>query len=196
MQARERAMKDEPHQNLDEQELLHLAMEAGRAQRHGEALDYLKRAVARPQASASAHFLLGAHHAQIGLVDRAVEEFQRALELEPRLAAARFQLGFLLIGNARVEEGLAALEPLEALGAADPYFHFKHAVAHLCRDEFEPCAAALRQGMELNRANPPLNAEMQRLLEQVEAAAGGKPPQSGADQPGQILLKAYTKTLN
>lgn len=196
MQARQRAMKDEPLQNLDEQELLHLAIEAGRRQRHGEALDYLKRAAARPQASARAHFLLGAHHAQIGLAERAVEDFQRALALEPQLSAARFQLGFLLIGNGRVAEGLAALEPLEALGAGDPYFHFKRAIAHLCHDEFEPCAAALRQGMDVNRANAPLNAEMQRLLEQVQAAAGGAPPEPGADQPGQILLSAYTKTLN
>lgn len=189
-------MKDEPLQNVDEQELLHLAIEAGRAQRHGEALDYLKRAAARPQASGKAHFLLGAHHAQIGLADRAVEDFQRALALEPQLSAARFQLGFLLIGNARVEEGLAALEPLEALGAGDPYFHFKRALAYLCRDEFEPCAAALRMGMEVNRSNPPLNVEMQRILEQVQAAADGKPPGPGADRPGQILLSAYTKTLN
>jgi Flp pilus assembly protein TadD len=196
MQARECAMSDQPLQNVDEQELLHLAMEAGRAQRPGDALSYLTRAGARPPARATAHFLLGAHHAQIGLVDRAVQDFRRALELEPRLAAARFQLGFLLIGNARVEEGLAALEPLAALGAGDPYFHFQRALAHLCRDEFAPCAEALRAGMAANRANPPLNVEMPRMLAQVEAAAGGTPPAASGDQPGRMLLSAYTKTLN
>ena len=191
-------MPSEPMQNLDEEELLHLAIEAGRNERHGEAIDYLKQAAARPRASGKIHFLLGANHAQIGLTERAIEDFRRALELEPQLSAARFQLGFLLLGNARVAEGLEVLEPLEALGEQDPYFHFKRAMAHLCRDEFADCENALRRGIAANTANAALNVEMQRILERVHAAmSGGQPPAGGDDaQPGQILLSAYTKTLN
>lgn len=184
--------------DLDADELLHLAMEASLAQRHGDAIEYLKQAVERSDNNYKAIYLLAAQHAQIGLTERAIEEFNKALAIEPNLAPARFQLGLLLLCNARVQEALAAWEPLEQLGENDPYLHFKRGMESLTRDDFAGCERELRRGMELNTVNAALNGDMQRVLDDVAAHLaehGVEQPATGA-QPGQILLNAYTKTLN
>src|SRR5262245_1534877 len=184
--------------DLDTEELLHLAIEASNKQRHGDAIDYLKQAVERSDSNYKAMYLLAAQHAQIGITERAIEEFNKALAIEPNLPPARFQLGLLLLCNARVPEALAALEPLEQLGERDPYLHFGRGLECLCRDDFAGCAQNLKRGMELNTVNAALNTDMQRILDDVAAhlaKQGVEKPATGA-QPGQILLNAYTKSLN
>jgi Flp pilus assembly protein TadD len=190
------AMGEEAFSKLDDEELLHLAIEASREQRHGDAVAYLKHAIERSPSNYRAVYLLAAQHAQIGLNDRAVEGFKKALEIEPKLAPARFQLGLLLLCNGRVDEALAAWQPLDELPDADPYLHFKRGMERLCRDDFAGCEESLKRGMALNRTNPSLNKDMQGVLDRMAAQLkSGEPPASGA-QPGQILLNAYTKSLN
>jgi tetratricopeptide (TPR) repeat protein len=184
--------------NVDHEELLHLAIEASREQRHGDAIDYLKQAVERSGSNYKALYLLAAQHAQIGLTERAIEEFNQALAIEPNLPPARFQLGLLLLCNARVQEALEAWGPLEQLGENDPYLYFKRGMECLCRDDFTGCEQQLRRGMELNTANAALNGDMQRVLNDVAAHLAKhdlEKPVTG-EQPGQILLNAYTKSLN
>jgi tetratricopeptide (TPR) repeat protein len=184
--------------NLDQEELVHLAIEASGQQRHGEAIEYLKQSLAKSR-NFKALYLLAAEHAQIGMTERAIEEFRQALEIEPGMAAARFQLGLLFLCNARVQEALDAWKPLEKAGARDPYAVFAGGLAKLARDEFTAAAADLKRGMEINHVNAALNADMKRVLERIEAHLSGDvpPPQSGnGAQPGQFLLSAYTKTLN
>src|SRR4051812_1046232 len=105
---------------LDDEELLHLAIEASRKQRHGDAIQYLKDAAAKAPRNAQVRFLLGAEHAQIGLLDRAQEEMSAALDIDPGLVPARFQLGLLHLVQARVAEASAAWKPLDALPESDP----------------------------------------------------------------------------
>jgi len=195
------SMTQDPPEKLDDQELLHLAMEASGKQRHGDAIEYLKRAIAKTASNFNAHFLLGAEHAQIGMVERAIEDFGKALKLRPDLVPARFQLGLLFLCNARVQEALDTWKPLEKAGAADPYAVFARGLTKLARDEFAASAEDLKHGLEINQANPALNVDMKRVLDQVEAHMKGggpaqPPPGEPAAQPGQLLLSAYTKPLN
>jgi tetratricopeptide (TPR) repeat protein len=193
-------LKQPPSTALDDEELLHLAMEASGKQRHGDAIEYLKQAVAKTATNVNAHFLLGAEHAQIGMVERAIEDFSEALKLRPDLVPARFQLGLLFLCNARVQEALDAWKPLEKAGAADPYAVFARGLTKLARDEFAASAEDLKRGLEINRVNPALNVDMKRVLDQVETHMKGggpaQPPGQPAAQPGQLLLSAYTKPLN
>jgi hypothetical protein len=178
---------------LDQDELLHLAIEASGKQRHGDAIEYLKQSLAKAK-NFKALYLLAAEHAQIGLTDRAIEGFKQALELEPGMSAARFQLGLLYLCNARVQEALDAWKPLQKAGAGDPYAVFAGGLARLARDEFTPAAEELKRGLALN-------VDMKRVLERIEAhlaggGDGGQKPGAEPMQPGQMLLSAYTKTLN
>jgi tetratricopeptide (TPR) repeat protein len=189
-------MKTESLSKVDDDELLHLAIEASREQRHGDAINYLKQAVERSDSNYKAVYLLAAQHAQIGLNDRAIEGFRKAIEMEPNLSPARFQLGLLLLVNGRVEEALAEWQPLERLDESDPYLHFSRGMGQLCRDDFAGCEESLKRGIELNRTNPSLNRDMQGVLERMAAQLAGVQPEAAGKQPGEILLSAYKKTLN
>src|SRR5262245_37464382 len=166
-------------QKLDDQELLHLALEAMRKDQHGPAIEYLKEALEKSPKSYQAAYLLAAEYAQIGLTDRAIESFNQALSLQPSLAAARFQLGLLLLCNGRVPESIGALEPLEQLPDADAHHPFGAGLIQLCRDEFDACKTSFKRGMELNTANPALNSDVQKILdriaEQIDGGSGGQP---------------------
>src|SRR5688572_29652878 len=92
---------------LGDEELLQLATEASRALQHADAIDHPKRALERSNIDHKALYLLAAHHAEHGLTERAIKEFEQALEIEPDLLPARFQLGLLYLCNARPQEALA-----------------------------------------------------------------------------------------
>lgn len=183
--------------NLDAEELLHLALNASAQGKHEDAISSLKRAVTLAPKEGRIHYLLGAEHAQIGLYDRAVEEMARAVELDPSLDTARFQLGLLHITSGRVEPAEKAWKPLDNLGQEHPLRLFKTGLLHLARDEFAQCVELLKKGITLNRVNPALNNDMQRVVGDVEkhlqtAAATTKLADTKATTPSKhVLLSAY-----
>jgi Flp pilus assembly protein TadD len=189
-------MRIESPQPLDDDELLHLAIEASRERRHGDAIAYLKQAVERSAGNYRAVYLLAAQYAQIGLNDRAIDGFRKALEIEPKLAPARFQLGLLLLVNGRADEALAAWQPLSELPESDPFLHFQRGLEKLCREDFAGAEESLKRGMALNQANPALNKDMQGVLDRMAAQLKAGQPASAQQQPGQRVLSAYTKNLS
>jgi hypothetical protein len=66
----------------------------------------------------------------------------------------------------------------------------------LVADDFDGCIANLRRGIERNAEPPPLNRDMQRVIEAAEAARAGQvlpgstPPESGA-AARHVLLAGY-----
>jgi tetratricopeptide (TPR) repeat protein len=186
--------------DLDESELLHLALHAMRAERHDEATRLLKRARENFPRSARALYLLGAEHAQMGLLDRAVSEMAEAVQLDPGLAAAHFQLGLLHATAGRAREAEAAWTPLDQLPADDPLRTFKSALLHLLHDEFAQSIAELKAGIARNQLNEALNDDMRRLLADLEnrtAAAGRRveptPPVQVPGPTKRLLLSAYDR---
>ena len=188
--------------HLDAEELLQLAIRASEANRHEEALSFLKRAIEQAPNDGKLYYMLGAEHAQIGLYDRAAEEMAKAVQLAPELHTAHFQLGLLHLTSGRVPQAEAAWKPLDTLGADHPLYVFKTGLLHLVRDEFEECAKHLKRGIALNTANPALNNDMQRVLGDVEKRLGvpTAPPAEAAtptplkkkvSQPAHTLLSAY-----
>lgn len=185
--------------NLDTAELLHLALEAAGRNDHGAAISYLKQALDLPAGTTASStdyarllYLLGAEYAQIGLMDRAQEQMARAVEMDPGLHTARFQLGLLLLTQARPEAALEVLAPLKDLGPQQAFFHLEAGLAHLVRDEFTACRESLLQGMELNAAsaapNLALNADMQKILDALPAGDGGdKAAEAG------FMMSAYSR---
>lgn len=188
--------------HLDEQELLHLAVEASKRDDHGAAITYLKQAIDLSDSGASQSagkgkllYLLGAEYAQIGMMDRAQENMAKALATEPELHTARFQLGLLYLSCAKPAEALEALGPLSELGEASPFFHLKQGLEHLIHDQFEPCRASLLKGMALNSQSPDfneaLNADMQKLINALPSAEADTAT-SGHAEAG-FLMSAYNR---
>jgi tetratricopeptide (TPR) repeat protein len=185
---------------LDETEMVHLALHAMGNDRHEESMRLLKRTLQAFPASARARYLLGAEHAQIGLYDRALEEMTEAVKLDPNLTVAHFQLGLLHITAGRNREAEAAWRPLERLAPDDPLRLFKTGMLNLVRDELAACIENLRAGIARNKLNEPLNNDMRRLLADVEKRQGG-PEAAKADAPApripsptkHMLLSTYDR---
>lgn len=189
---------------LDQAELLQLALNASAADDSGTAIAYLKEAVSRPDATSVAHYILGAEYAQIKMYDRAAGEMEAALALDPALSIARLQLGLLWLTSGAGEKAMTVFGPLSELAEGDPLRLFGQGLSHLARDEFADARALLEAGIAANTANPPLNADMQRMIGEIDAlaasAAAGGQAQAGAnadaDAPAEeahhMLLSAYT----
>ena len=178
---------------LDQAELFKLALHATGSGDSGAAIAYLKEAVERPDATAMAHYLLGAEYAQIGMFDRATDHMEAAIALAPALAIARLQLGLLWLGANQLERGVEVLTVLQELSEHDPLRHFGSGLLQLAQGDAAAARQSLRSGMALNTANAALNADMQRIVEKIEQS-GAVPAELEAEAEGgqHVLLSAYT----
>ncbi|KQQ96162.1 lipopolysaccharide assembly protein LapB [Massilia sp. Leaf139] len=181
---------------LDQTELLQLAIDASNGGAAGAAIAYLKEAVSRTDATANAHFLLGSEYAQIKLYDRAVNEMEASLALDPGLSIARLQLGLLWLTSGAAERAVQVLAPLSDLGQADPLRLFGEGLCALVRDEFDETVRLLESGIAHNHANDALNTDMRRLLDELaplRATRGQSAPEpAAAEDIPHLLLSAYT----
>jgi len=196
---------DRPLDLLTQSELLALAVEATRRGDSAHSMAYLKSAAERGDASAEALFLLGSEYAQVGLIGDARGCLERAVGLAPDYAIARFQLGLLYLTSGQPEPALETWAPLDRLEASHPQAAylgaFHRGLRHLVKDEFPSAAQHLAQGIELNQDNPALNANMQRMLDEVRgliartpAIAEGSAADADADEEpaSHLLINAYT----
>lgn len=113
------------------------------------------------------HFLRGSLLAGLGRPIEALPALRKAVELAPDFAIARFQLGFFLLTSGEPAEALSVWGPL-ALLPKDHYLRmFVAGLTHLIRDEFDETIRNLEQGIGANSENPPLNRDMQLIIDQV-----------------------------
>jgi tetratricopeptide (TPR) repeat protein len=154
---------------LDNDELMHLALQANDTDDIETVIGYLKRVLANDPNHGSALYLLGAQHAQMGMFDRAVEEMTRAVEVDPNIPpAAHFQLGLLHLTSGRVAESMAAWAPLDQLEQDDALLLFKRGLIHLIKDEFADCIELLEYGITVNNLHPALNKDMQMFADKAK----------------------------
>jgi len=172
MDASEVLMEKAALERLDVEELLQLALRASGENSNEQSITYLKRALALKPNEGRLHYMLAAEHAQMGLYDRAAEEMAKAVELDPSLVTAHFQLGLLYITSGRVAQAEAAWRPLDKLGK-DNFLHlFKTGMLHLVRDEFKESESCLERGIKANNFNEPLNNDMRKILRDVQERLG------------------------
>ncbi len=180
--------------HLDADELLHLAIIASRQDAHGEAIEYLKRTIELEPDHAKAYYLLAAEHAQIEMYDRAALEMEQALEFDPSLHIARFQLGLLHLTSGRTAEASRSWQALDLLGEEHCLFQFKRGLELMATDQFDACRAHLSRGLALNLDNAALNTDMQRVLDKLPV-----PPTDGdanTTPTNHVFLSAYTGGSN
>lgn len=115
------------------------------------------------------HFLRGSVLAGLKRYEEALPAMRRAVAIAPGFALARFQLGLLELSSGNPSAAEATWGPLDTLAADDPLRMFAAGLRHLIRDEFAETVRLLREGIALNRDNPPLNHDMRLLAEQAQA---------------------------
>jgi tetratricopeptide (TPR) repeat protein len=138
-------------------------------------LSQIRAAVAQDPRNAELRYLLGAELAQQKDYKAAVNEMSTALQLDPALHFARFQLGLLYLTMAQPDQSLVVWAPLEALDETAALKIFKRGLEALIRDDFDTCIGLLRRGIDLNTENAPLNRDMAMVIDNVRAANTGKP---------------------
>lgn len=186
---------------LNQDELFQAALSASAGGDGDRAIACLTEAAGRPDATAMAHYLLGAEHAQVQQYDKASAAMEAALALDPALHVARLQLGMLYLGARDEVRGGEALAPLERLDGFHPLRHFAEGLLLLTRGEPAAALAALEEGIGLNFDLPALNEDMRRvareIVQQGLAAAADTRPEPTAvpvveEGAQHVLLSAYT----
>ena len=174
---------------LDQDELLHLAIEATQRGEHGSAISYLKEGVSRFPNDGRIAYVLGAEFAQIGLYDKAEEEMKRAISLEPQLYTAVFQLGLLLMTQGKVSEAKTVWDKLDVLNEDHALRLFKNGLVSLADEQYNVARILLEKGLVLNTFSPELNQDMQNVLSQIPLENQMSQQPSGS--AGQAWLSAY-----
>lgn len=130
-------------------------------------LERVDRLVADHPEDPRLYFLRGSILASIGRPIEALPMLQKAVEIAPDFAIARFQLGFFQLTSGEAANALSTWGPLALLPEEHYLRKFVAGLTHLIRDEFEPAIAQLRQGIAANEENPPLNRDMQLIMSQL-----------------------------
>lgn len=156
-----------PFSKLDNDELLHLALEAMNTGRDADSVAMLKTLLERQPGNGYALYLLAAQHAQMGLLDRAEEGFRMAVAAAPELPTARFQLGQLLAVKGAASEAREVLQPLtvrqDSLGA------YARGISAAAGEDVAVAIEALQQGLAMPQEIPALAGDMRGLLGRLES---------------------------
>lgn len=139
------------------------------------------------------HFLRGSMLASAKRYEEAREAMRTAVGLAPYFWIARFQLGLLELTSGLPADAVQTLTPLGDLAVENPLRLFAEGLAALIQDDFSGAIGKLRHGIGLNTENPPLNKDMQMLIERIEAAASDPPGQEPVSAT-QLLLQSLGRS--
>jgi Flp pilus assembly protein TadD len=134
------------------------------------------------------HFLRGSMLAGSNRPIEAHAALSRAVEMAPEFAIARFQLGFFELTSGEAARALKTWEPLEALPEAHYLRHFVTGLQHLMHDRFAETLVALRAGIAVNDENPPLNRDMQLIIDRSVGLIESGEADGGAETSATSFL--------
>jgi hypothetical protein len=123
--------------------------------------------LARYPGDARLHFLRGSILIGKSRLIEAHRNLSRAVELAPDFHIARFQLGFFQLTSGEADAALDTWGRLDRLPDGHYLRKFVDGLRALIRDEFQAAVTSLREGIALNSENPPLNRDMQLLIDKV-----------------------------
>jgi tetratricopeptide (TPR) repeat protein len=159
---------------------------------NGEELRIADGLIARNPEDPRLHFLRGSILASIGRPIEALPALQKAVEIAPDFVIARFQLGFFQLTSGEAANALSTWGPLALLPEGHYLRSFVAGLTHLIRDEFEAAIRQLREGIAVNEENPPLNRDMQLIIDQSAAllAQAEAAPAPAAGEDGEAASAA------
>jgi Flp pilus assembly protein TadD len=168
-------------------------------QRHPEiAVPALEEVLQRDPYHAQARHLLGAEYAQAGKIDGALLEMATALEINPDMPLARFQLGLLLMTCARVEDAAKVWVPLDSLGNEHILNRFRAGMMQMVQGHFEAAHQVLAAAMAENSELPALNHQLAVVIGAI--AAIGTPDEKKEEEQAEdpnaqhILVSSYVQS--
>lgn len=137
------------------------------------------------------HFLRGSLLASAEAYALARQSMQRAVDIAPGYAVARFQLGLLEMSSGDAAAALETLQPLEALPPDNPLRLFARGLNHLVADDFVQTVQCLKEGIALNTEIPAINHDMQLIVDQALEAMKGQGADAAPVSAAHLLLQQY-----
>lgn len=116
---------------------------------------------------AQLRYLQAAESAAQKRYDDAEVEFIAALQLNPNLYTARFQLGLLQLTCANPDKARITWAALHDESVPEPLRRFARGMEALIVDDFTACIEQLRIGVSLNTVNPALNKDMEMVIARI-----------------------------
>jgi len=150
----------------------------------------LEQALRTDSRNANLHYLLGAELAQAQEYDGAVSEMKQAIELDPALHTARFQLGLLHLTMAHPDLSLEVWGPLEAQPDVS-LRSFKRGLEALIRNDFPSCLQHLEAGIQTNDRNAPLSRDMALMAAKVREHLAQEGPQAAEQKVVRTDFSLY-----
>lgn len=132
------------------------------------------------------HFLRGSNLVGQGRLIEAHRALSQAVTLAPDFAIARFQLGFFQLTSGEPENALDTWGRLDRLPDGHYLRAFVDGLRCLIRDDFSGAITHLRAGIPVNQENPPLNHDMQLIIDQCTPLLSGE-ADSAASETSLIL---------
>ena len=120
---------------------------------------------------------------------------QKAVELAPDFAVARYQLGFFELTSGEADKALATWGPLLMLPTDNYLRRFVEGLTHLIRDEFEAAIGEFEAGMAINQDNPPMNHDIGLLIAECRkmlGGGGGAPAGDSSESATSFLLGQFS----
>lgn len=149
--------------------------------------------IAQHAEDARLHFLRGSVLASAGRYIEAHQSLKRAVALAPDFAIARFQLGFFQLTSGETSEALDTWGRLDALPDGHYLRRFVDGLRCLVRDDFSGAIENLREGIALNMENPPLNRDMQLIIDRAAPLAAQSGSDDNASSETALILQQFTQ---
>lgn len=145
------------------------------------------------------HFLRGSMLIGRKRLIEAHRSLSRAITLAPDFSIARFQLGFFQLTSGEAENALETWGRLDRLPDGHYLRKFVDGLRCLIRDDFIGAIERLQEGIALNEENPPLNRDMQLIIDECRPllAGGGARADAGeAASETSLILSQFTNRSN
>jgi hypothetical protein len=136
-------------------------------------LERIEALIAEFPDDARLHFLHGSLLVQNGRLIEGHNSLKQAVALAPDFAIARFQLGLFQLTSGETANALETFGRLDGLPDGHYLRKFVDGLRCLIRDDFQGVITHLREGIRLNTENPPLNGDMQLIIQQCEPLVTG-----------------------
>ncbi|HEY9218633.1 MAG TPA: hypothetical protein VIO94_11325 [Phenylobacterium sp.] len=120
------------------------------------------------QSDPTLHFLRGSVLASLRRYGDAEDAMRRSLSLDPSFDIARFQLGFLQYSSGDPQTAQQTWLPLDERPPTNPLRLFATGLVTLARDQLREGIDLLKDGMARNTDVPPLNRDMQLIIDGLE----------------------------
>lgn len=138
------------------------------------------------------HLMLGSVLVGQGRLIEAHRSLSEAVAIAPDFAIARFQLGFFQLTSGEAANALDTWGRLDQLPDGHYLRAFVDGLRCLIRDDFAGVIGHLREGIGLNDENPPLNQDMQLIIDRCTPLLNASGEESEASSETSFILRQFS----